>query len=310
MDAPSAASIARLWARSPNAEKIRRVLRRFHALTQLEYALLLIGLDIEEGILPLIHPGGRASRREVLSDQRLIAVGDDVEYAHHVAVVLGTTAAPTTPAETATPRAQAEAAEASRPARARSVGRAVTLEEVVAEDKLGMAVWFPQFALGYVKDGRPAWCGSLQPLAFVPHVYQVLAVYQPDPRAPLIVFVLQPVIHPHAPHRFLDGALCTFFASSGCWIRGREGDDLTELLRFAVVWLIRYECWLMFQGWWPGVEVPHNAEWLLANVRDDDFCPYHMPRLWGDCCKAPHLAEVERERGLNVGILPPRRESH
>ncbi len=64
MDEPSALSIARLWAHGPNAEKIRRVVARLHALTPQESELLLFGMDIEEGILPRSTPaGGRPVER-------------------------------------------------------------------------------------------------------------------------------------------------------------------------------------------------------------------------------------------------------
>ena len=293
--------IARLWSRGPNAERIGRVLRRFLSLNRQERELLLISLDIEEGILPLIHPGGRASRREVLCDQRLIAVGDDIAYGRHISNVLGAASAS---AASATPGAEAQAAQAARATRGVRVERGLSIDEVVGEDKLGMTVWFPQFVFGRMQPGnRPAWCGRVQPLAFLPHVYQLLIVYQPDAMAPPRFYVLSPAIHPHAPHRYGDRALCTFFPPMGSWIRGRAGDDLTELIRFAIVWLLRYECWLAFDGWWPGVEVSHDPAVMVATLDDDDFCPYHAPQKWGACCKARHVEELARMRALDVGIL-------
>jgi len=172
----------------------------------------------------------------------------------------------------------------------------LTFDQVIAENRLGMTTWFPQFRLGYLKGGRPGWLGIAQPLGFSPVAFEILAVYQEHPGSPLLIYVRQPRIHPQARHRYEDGALCTFFPSSGCWLRGREGDDVVELLRFAVVWLIRYLCWLTFDRWWPGAETPHDPEWLLQNLRDDDFCPYHMPRQWGTCCKWRHVAALPNRR--------------
>ena len=303
MDESSISSIARLWARGPNAERIRRIVARFHALPPSERVLLLFGMDIEEGILPAIHPGGRASRRTIHSEARLIAVGDDVAYGDHVAAVLGTATAPT---KASTPTASgAETAETSHASRR---ARAITdlgIGEVVAQDELAMAIWFRQFALRRVNQGRQlGWFGTVKPLAFL-GPYDLVAMYVDDPLAPLAIFVQQPPIPRQAPHRYDNGALCTFFAPFGSWIRGREDDDVVELLRFAIVWLLRYECWRIFNGWWPGVDVPHDPAWMLANVRDDDVCPYHAPRgRWGQCCKPTYVAMVEERRALAHGVIP------
>ena len=309
MDEPSLSTIARLWARGPNADKIQRVVRRLHGLTSEERTLLLFGMDIEEGILPAIHPGGRASRRTIHADARLIAVGDDVAYGEHVAAVLGTATAPTEASPSAAPGAQAEAAETPRAARGVGAIAELSIEEVVAQDELAMATWFCQFALRRVNQGQHlGWFGAVKPLPFL-GPYHLGAIYQPDALAPLAMFVQHPPIHARAPHRYDSGALCTFFPCSGSWIRGREDDDVVELLRFAIVWLLRYECWRNFNTWWPGVDVPHDPNWMLANVRDGDTCPFHPPRRhWGECCKTIYVAMLDQQRALAHGIIPKGRE--
>jgi len=303
-------SIARLWGRTPNLERIRRVLARFPNLAREELELFLISLDVEEGILPLIHPGGRASRREVLYEQRLIAVGDDVAYGQHISSAQRASAASAAPNTSSSSGTQTQAPQTSRSARSVSAERRLTMEDVVAEDKLGMTVWFPQFAFGhFAPSNRPGWLGQVRPLPFLPRTYHLVIVYQDDAMAGPRFYVRHPAFHPNAPHRYADRALCTFFPPMGSWIRGRPGDDLTELMRFAIVWLIRYECWLAFDGWWPGVEISHDASWLIANLRDDDVCPYHAPKLWGACCKASHLQAAVRNRALDVGVLLQRQAS-
>jgi hypothetical protein len=298
-------SIARLWARTPNAEKIQRTIARLHSLNPAERELLLFGMDIEEGILPNIHSGGRASRQTILSEARLIAVGEDVAYGDHIAAVLGTASPPTEASASAAPGAQAEAAEAPRAPRGVAAVADLSIGEVVAQDELAMAIWFRQFALRRVNQGRElAWFGAIRPLSFI-GPYHLVAVYQPDPLAPLSIFVRHPPIHREAPHRYDGGALCTFFPPSGSWIRGRKDDDVVELLRFTVVWLLRYECWRTFNGWWPGVDVPHDPAWMLANIGDEDVCPYHPPRRrWGECCKAKCAEVLEQQRAMARGIIP------
>ena len=302
---PSVPSIARLCARCPNAEKIQRVVARLHALTPQESELLLFGMDIEEGILPAIHPGGRASRRTIHSDARLIAVGDDVAYGDHVAAVLGAANAPTEASPPAAPGAQAEAAEAPHAPRGVGAIAELSIGEVVAQDELAMATWFRQFVLQRVNQGQHlGWFGAVKPLPFL-GPYHLAAIYQPDPLAALAILVQHPAIHPRAPHRYDGGALCTFFPPSGSWIRGREDDDVVELLRFAIVWLLRYECWRTFNAWWPGVDAPHDPGWMLAHIRDDDVCPYHAPRRrWGECCKAQCASILEQQRALGHGVIP------
>src|SRR5437667_4380573 len=185
MDEPSVLTIARLWVHGSNAERIHRVVARLQVLTSQERELLLFGMDIEEGILPAIHPGGRASRRTIHSEARLIAVGDDVAYGDHVAAVLGTATSPPEASPSAAPGAQAEAAEA--PYAPRGVGAIAELSigEVVAQDELAMAVWFRQFALRRVNQGQQlGWFGSISPLPFL-GPYQIAALYQADALAPL-----------------------------------------------------------------------------------------------------------------------------
>jgi hypothetical protein len=309
VDEPSVSSIARLCAHGPNAEKIQRVVARFHALTPQERELLLFSMDIEEGILPAIHPGGRASRRTIHSDARLIAVGDDVAYGDHVSAVLGAATTSTEASPPAAPGAQAEAAETTRASRGVGANPAeLSIGAVVAQDELAMAIWFRQFVLQRVNQGQQlGWFGAISPLRFL-GPYQIAALYQPDALAPLAIFVQHPPIHPQAPHRYDSGALCTFFPTSGSWIRGREDDDVVELLRFAIIWLLRYECWRNFNTWWPGAEVPHDPGWMLANVRDEDVCPFHAPRRhWGECCKPRYVAILEEQCALAHGIIPKRR---
>src|SRR5439155_26175694 len=109
-----------------------------------------------------------------------------------IAAVLGTATPPTTPAQTSTPGAEAETAQTSRPARGVSATRFVTTEAVLLEDKLGMGVWFPQFVLGWLSDGRRAWGGFIRPLGPSSPWYQLFAVYQADPRSPLLFYVPRP----------------------------------------------------------------------------------------------------------------------
>jgi len=142
VDDPALSTISRLWARGPNAERILCVVRRLQSLSPEERTLLLFGMDIEEGILPAIHPGGRASRRTIHSDARLIAVGDDVAYGDHVAAVLGAANAPTEASPSSAPGAQTEAAEAPHAPRGVGAIAELSIGEVVAQDELAMAVWF------------------------------------------------------------------------------------------------------------------------------------------------------------------------
>jgi hypothetical protein len=168
--------------------------------------------------------------------------------------------------------------------------------EVFAEDMEAMEIWFPEYRL--VSSGHqrlPHWSGVVAPFGPRWFSFALEADYQSDLLAPLRMRVIRPVLHPQAPHRYGNGDLCTFYPPLGSWLRGREGDDLVELMRFAVCWLVRYACWTTFAGWWPGVEVSHDPAFLLATLSDEDLCPYHSPRCWGECCKAEHQRLVTQE---------------
>ena len=161
-----------------------------------------------------------------------------------------------------------------------------------------MARWFPQFQLHWNgrSDTTPHWIGLLQPLDPERGRFLLQASYWPNPLSPLRMTVLEPALSAHAPHRYTNGDLCTFYPPSGVWERGRDEDDLVELIRFTVTWLVRYTCWMVFDGWWPGVDVPHDPEFLVATLRDEDPCPYHFPAPWATCCKRQHVHGVEQLR--------------
>lgn len=300
MDFPPIASLTRLWYASPNAQRIEPVFRKFAALPPLERELFLLGLDIEEGILPLVHVGGRVSRQTLIADRRLIGGGGYVDYcaiiaAARAAVPLVAPSPPTSPTPSAAPGPAAP--EAACPPR-RLIPEAITQlqqkarpmspGEVLAQDRLAMDVWFPAFQLVVHRDGPPWWQGPVAPLGAAGPTFVLQALYAGNHLSPLRMRVIQPVLHPQAPHRYLSGDLCTFYPPLGSWVRGRAGDDLVELLRFATTWLVRYVCWTTFEGWWPGLDVPHDPAYLVATLRDDDYCPYHSPQRWGSCCKQPH----------------------
>jgi hypothetical protein len=186
---------------------------------------------------------------------------------------------------------------------------------VITEDQLAMATMFPQFVLRR-PSGRtvpPFWTGIVQPLGSDGQAFELRATYQANHLSPLRLTVLRPALPPQTPHRYANGDLCTFYPPLGSWLRGRPGDDLVELLRFAVTWLVRYTCWQMFDGWWPGVEVPHDPRYLVGHLHDDDYCPYHSPSRWGECCKTVHVraaqTQMQRQEMLAHGILEQARGS-
>lgn len=297
---PGLEAVARRWHSGPNAALIRRLHGQFLRMPAPLQELFLFGLDIEEGALPLIHVHGYATRSNVTNDDRLIAGGGTLDYRELIAAAEHASAS-TAPAEAAasgspdSSESPAEASEAARPARSGIAGTR-GLEEVVWEDKPGMAAYFPQFRHWRVGE-QFFWRGLLKPLLFAPEIYDLLAVYQSHADAPLQMRVLRPALHPAAPHRYVDGSLCTFYPPLGSWVRGRvdadgDPDDLTALLRFTVTWLVRYKCWLEFGGWWPGIDVPHDPVWLVANLSPDDFCPFHMPARWAACCHAAYAGRA------------------
>jgi hypothetical protein len=305
MDTPGLDAVARRWYDGPNAKTIRRTQEGFLGMSLARQELFLIGLDIEEGILPLIYPGGRASRRIVVNDNRLIAGGGLFDYRELINAVERATAAAASAASAASgaPAASPEAARSARHVE----DQPKALNALIMQDELGMANYFPQFVLW--RAGQCAlWRGQLRPLDVFCDEYTVVAEYQRDCTAPLRIRVEKPPLHPRAPHRYDLITLCTFYPPLGSWVRGRvhpDGyvDDLPALLRFAVTWLIRYKCWLEFNAWWPGIDVPHDPAWMVAHLAAQDYCPFHMPQRWGFCCQKDFMERARRQRALNDGIL-------
>jgi hypothetical protein len=297
VDFPPLSDIARLWYAGPNSDRIAAIQQQFLHMDSFDQALFLLGLDLEEGVLPLIHPGGRASRQRVVNDDRLIAGGGCFDYRDTIAA--GRSAA--SPSPPSSPSSGAAAAEAPPSARELESPPTVTgkispmsAAEVLFEDLEQMAIWFPTFQVHQMGDrgALPRWQGVVEPLGPRGGSFVLECRYLPNPLAPLAQRVLQPALHPLAPHRYTTGDLCTFYPPLGSWVRGRAGDDVVELLRFAITWLARYICWLRFGGWWPGVDVPHDPAFLVATLNDQDLCPYHSPERWGDCCKAAHVSAL------------------
>lgn len=317
MDFPSLEDIARLWYAGPNALKIAAAHRRFFQMGVDERELFVLALDLEEGILPRIHLGGGVSRQHVVNDGRLLSSGGLFDYRNTLAASRPAPASSASSAAASPTSSRTETAKAAcaprtvdpTAAEARYRPRCVSPADVLTEDRLAAAMWFPQFELTHRNRELPFWTGVVRPLDPAGGTFQLRATYQPDHLAPLRMTVLGPALAPRAPHRYANGDLCTFYAPLGSWVRGRPDDDLVELLRFAVTWLVRYTCWMTFDGWWPGVDVPHDPAYLVGTLRDDDHCPYHSPRLWGDCCKAPQtrLASEQRARQerLEHGLIRP-----
>lgn len=111
---------------------------------------------------------------------------------------------------------------------------------------------FPGFVY---KGGRNAWCGTLQPTKESP-AYRVKLEYNPG-RSPK-VWVLEPRVHPDAPHRYRDESLCLYHPRDGNWNPSLFLAD--TIVPWAAEWLFYYEVWLEDpKKRWFGPEAPHEG---------------------------------------------------
>lgn len=295
-------------------------LRQVLSLSPAERDLLLVGVALESGVLPLIHQHGFAEFRPVVKDHRLITVSPGVvEDAATDSSAAGAAAAEqsregpsTVGARSAAVRSITEGAEAGAHAR-EQLRLSATLWQVIEEDSRDLTLYFPQFTAQVLYDDRfRMWYreGWLQPLAWHSARFQIRYYYPIRPLAlPIIVAAPIQAPSPHLwkqqcnGHEFLS--LCYTFAPDRTIDRSRDSDIASEVLRQVVLWLIKHVVWCRF-GFWAGAEVGHEPVELLRATKPDDPCPTHTWQRYRDCCRAAHLAERKRRSSLMLGVNPAR----
>ena len=110
---------------------------------------------------------------------------------------------------------------------------------------------FPQFKFSRVQS---AWTGKLKPTTRSPeYLLKITYSIYNIPR----VFVLEPKLHPDAPHVYKEsGALCLYYPPDDSWNSQKLLGD--TIFIWTAEWLYYYELWLA-TGQWFGSEVPHTG---------------------------------------------------
>ena len=117
----------------------------------------------------------------------------------------------------------------------------------------GVANTFPTFRATPPRGGLLEMEGTLQPSP-CSAVYRLRLVKQAG-KVPQI-WVVEPELHPDAPHLHEDRSLCLYFHEDWLW---RESQLISRtILPWAALWLGFYELWLD-TGIWYGPEAPHAA---------------------------------------------------
>ena len=111
---------------------------------------------------------------------------------------------------------------------------------------------FPGFCYSR-KKGWMGWTGSIQPTELSPN-YRIKIQYR-GPQSPK-VHVMEPSIHPKAPHKYGDDSLCLFYPPDRSW--EKQTIIAKTIIPWTAEWLIFYECWLE-TGNWLGNEAPHKG---------------------------------------------------
>lgn len=315
---PSVDLIRRDWESGPHAELIRAWSARIPHLAPARRTLLLVGVALETGHLPLIEPYGLAEFRPVTTDHRLLLPAEDHHETTHTTATSDPASRPSAPrpsavgSRTATWGADpgAQGAETGASARQQLIRGYRSVGDVITEDAAPLALYFPQFSPVLWDPDLRLWFreGWLQPLRSWPCRFGVRLYYEVDPYTLPLVCV-RPELPSNTPHLWLQTrsgiqfrSLCYTFAPDRTIVRGRgEDDDAAEVLRQAVVWLLRYLVWKEF-GFWPGADVGHDPATLERLTRPSDPCPVHSARRYGECCRPRVLAELSRRRELRCGI--------
>ncbi len=317
--------IRRKWDQGQNRSLVLQTMCQWSQLSIQDRELFLVGLELEEGYLPLIHQYGFAEFRPA-ADRRLIIPAEGAMHrectestpsgaatsrdsrSRAAAVDTGSSAVG---ARTAPVRAEAAGTEAESATRQQS--RRLELGSLIDEDSRELNLYFPQFTRVFYDYSRKMWGrqGWLQPLKWLPMRFDVGFYYDDEPLA-LPIIVASP-IQRDAPHQWKQMrsgvqfySLCYTFAPDGTLARGRDPDVAPEALRQAVLWLIKYLFWSRF-GFWPGADVGHDPAEIERLTRPDDPCPTHTWRRYGDCCRPGILMKLQARSALRFGINPGRR---
>ena len=107
-----------------------------------------------------------------------------------------------------------------------------------------MRAVFPNFRYRLGRDREVTWEGTLQPSPSSP-AYTTRVVY--GKRGYPTVRVLNPSLHPRAPHRYRDGTLCLYWPREWRWT-DEESLALT-IVAWAALWLQYYEIWQLVGKW-------------------------------------------------------------
>ena len=112
---------------------------------------------------------------------------------------------------------------------------------------------FPTFKAESLRGGAAVWVGRLQPRD-ISAAYKVRISYKVW-TAPK-VSVLEPRLHPEAPHRYEDGSLCLYWPREWFW---QPDVVMAEtIIPWTALWLFYYELWLDTDEWL-GPAAPHQT---------------------------------------------------
>lgn len=321
---PDRSLIRQKWEGGRNAQQITNHLRTWDLLSRSDRELLLVGISLESGDLPVIGQYGYAEFRPVDNDHRLItttAAGEwldeaaDSQAAGAAAARNARSGAAALGAGTSPVRSAAQGAEAGPPARERLNLKQSQRAEVIGEDSRDLAMYFPQFSPIIFDSDLGLWFreGAIQPLSAQSTHFSVRFYYETEPLA-LPMVVANPV-RAGSPHLWTQqrngrvfSSLCYTFAPDGTVVRGRDDDFASEVLRQVVLWLIKHMVWCRF-GFWAGADVGHDPAEIERSTKLEDPCPAHSWRRYGECCRARVLLELEKRKALRFGVHPSRRAS-
>lgn len=114
-------------------------------------------------------------------------------------------------------------------------------------------------SLSFTRENNvPTWYVSLQPTD-CPPVYTAKIAYKFTNRSGDVpkVWIVEPEIHPDAPHRYSDDSLCLYYPPERSWTPDKFISE--TIVPWTALWLLFYEIWLDADHWY-GPEAPHDEE--------------------------------------------------
>jgi hypothetical protein len=248
-----------------------------------EALLRRIGDDLDCGIFPVVHNGGRVGLGAAVANTSPGHGAQNERRRREEGSRL----------EPPAPRQRAWGRQGSSPASATTqVVRNGGLTEDEETDLDGASVSYPNMRVRLAPTGIVL-SGALCPIRGISRCAS-LAVYLPlvrETRVRAWAWWTDGVWIGPRHTNYGDGSICAFEPSDATWNRGRP---VVQLIDIYAVWIARH-MYLERFGRWPGNQVLHTVHERLSESHPDEWCGCGSTKSYSQCCY-----ETDRGRSLEL----------